>query len=278
MATNEVLLPKDVNAKRIAFAAPKLLNNGGKSIFIQYGDSMLRIQTPRMKAPFGVSMWQGEAGKPDKYDLHLSFDGAESRESVMKFKTFVEELDEKLVAHAFENSQLWFKKKYPAKDVLEDNFTPSLKYSKDRDTGEITSKYAPTIKLTLPTKNGEFDFPVYNGQRERINLMDLVRNNRTKGAQVEAILQVASVWMVDKRFGISWKVKQLKFLEPAQLNAYAFKRTDDDDDEEEEAEANPSGYILPDATAAAAATAAASAAAPPAELPDSDAEQDPLDG
>ncbi len=46
---------------------------------------------------------------------------------------------------------------------------PMLKCAKDRHTGDVTDKYPPTIKLTLPYKNDEFQCLVYDDKKELID-------------------------------------------------------------------------------------------------------------
>lgn len=250
-ATSAILLPKNFDVSHVTFAPPKLLNTGGRCIFVNYGEGRLLVQTPEMRVPFGISHWPGENGAPDKYSLDLSFDGHESRDSVRAFLAMIDALDRQLIKTGFESAMSWFKRKLPSEEVLEALYTRSLRYSKDKETGEITNKYAPTMKVQLPTRDGKFDFPVFNGAREEIDLMSVFNTGNTKGAKAQAILQLTSVWIVGSKFGMTWKVKQLKFVTPAALNGYAFQRTEDDDDEEEEPPAPRrltagAGALLPD--------------------------------
>ena len=268
MATaTSILLPKQFDATKVSFGQPRLQGTGGKIIFVQYGDSRFLVQTPEMKAPFGVSFWAGENGAPDKYSLDISMDGADARPAVRAFQDMVDALDRTLIKTAMEQSNAWFKKRFANEDVVEALYTRSLKYAKDKETGEITTKFAPTLKMVLPTKDGKFDFPVYNSKREEIDLMELVHAGRTKGARVQAILQLTSVWIVGTKFGLSWKVRQLKVSEPARLTGYAFQRTEEDEEED-------------DVEVPAAPASAKKAAAPLQKavgggmLPDSDAEDD----
>lgn len=272
-APSSILLPKNFDVSHVSFAPPKLLGTGGRCIFVNYGEGRLLVQTPEMRVPFGISYWPGENGAPDKYSLDLSFDGHDSRDSVRAFLAMIDSLDRQLIKTGFESSMSWFKRKLPSEEVLEALYTRSLRYSKDKETGEITNKYAPTMKVQLPTRDGKFDFPVFNGAREEIDLMNVFNTGNTKGAKAQAILQLTSVWIVGSKFGITWKVKQLKFVTPAALNGYAFQRTEDDDEEDEAAAA-----AAPPAGAGGRRLMASGGAG--ALLPDSDEEggADPLDG
>jgi hypothetical protein len=250
---SDVTFPCDVDVSKITFSAPKQLDNGGRSIFINYNNRNLIVQTPMMSLPFGISVWPGERGLPDKHTLQMSFAGRDTNQGVQDFFDMLERISEHVIDNALENSTAWFKKKYPSRDVVADMFTPSIRYSKDKDTGELSTMYPPNFKLNLPFVDGDFRFPVYGGDREPLDLNEILGSpKRGKGARVSAIIHLQSIRSVglNKSFGVTWKVCQLRMIMPANLDGYAFMPTDDDlylnennvkkknsdDDEEEEEE------------------------------------------
>lgn len=234
------ILPKNFDINKLSFGEPKALSTGGKSVYVNYAGSKFLFQTPaQMKAPFGVSKWEGENGGPDKYDLQVSFDGVDARPPVRAMFDMLDSLDQHLIEYVTvpENSTKWWKgKKFPNVDVVKELYTPSIKYGKDKDTGEISTKFPPTFKMTLPHKDGKFNFTTYNAAREEVDLMELIDAGRTKGASVQAIVQLTSVWIVGPKFGLSWKVYQLMLSEPAQLTGCLFQRTEEDDDDDDDEE------------------------------------------
>lgn len=265
MATNEVILPKNFDIAKISFGQPKQQATGGKTLFISYAGNQFHMQTPEMKAPFGVSVWPSDNGGPDKYSLDVSFDGLETREALQTFFDAIKAIDKRLVADAMENSTLWFKKKYPSVDVIEALYSPSIRYSKDRETGEVNTRYAPTFKMSLPLKDGKFTFPAYGDRRAELDLFELVSSGASKGARCRAIVQLSAVWIVGTKFGLMWKVRQLQLLtNSSSLKAWAFQKTDEDADEELDAEP----VVLPAARRAPKPAAAAAAAAVKAEAED----------
>ena len=230
--SDAIMLPKNFVVDRVSYSSPKQLENGGKSIFINYNDKQLLVQTPDMTAPFGVSFWPGERGSPDKYNLDLSFVGREARPALREFETMLDTLCTRVISDAMENSQAWFKRRFPSLDVVEALFTHSVKKSKDRETGEINDKFPPNFKASLPFRDGKFLFPVFDGHRNMIDLMDVVNSEtKGKGSRVTAIVQCSAVWIAGGKFGLTWKVKQLKLAEPARLTGYSFQPTDEDVDD-----------------------------------------------
>ena len=275
-ATSEVILPRNFDIRQLTYGQPKQQTTGGKTIYINYGDKHCYMQTPEMKAPFGISVWPSDNGGPDKYSLDLSFEGREVREQLQSFFDSLNAVDKRLVNDAMDNSQLWFKKKYPSVDVVEALYSPTVKYSKDRETGEISNRYAPTFKMSMPFKDGKFQFPAYGSRREELDLNEVIQSGRSKGARIKAIVQLGSVWIVGNKFGLSWKVRQLMLSEPVRLTGYAFQATEEDAPEDDEEPAMPvvvKRAVPPPAKASSAAAPKRSSAAS-AMMPESDDEGD----
>lgn len=254
-AASEVILPRNFDIRQISYGQPKQQATGAKTIYINYGGKQCYLQTPEMKAPFGVSVWPSDNGGPDKYSLDLSFEGRESREQLQTFFDSLLAIDKRLVNDAMENSQLWFKKKYPSVDVVEALYSPTVKYSKDRETGEISNRYAPTFKMSLPFKDGKFQCPCYGSNREEVDLMEVIQSGRSKGARVKAIVQISAVWIVGNKFGPMLKVRQLMLSEPVRLSGFAFQSTEEDAPEEDEEDEQVAQTPRPGAKAVAAAAA-----------------------
>lgn len=227
VAAKSIILPKSFDSKLIRYNAPRQLDSGARSIFVTYGENkaQLLLQTPMMEAPFGISCWQDSG----KYSLDLSFRGRETNDKLDVFFRKLEALDGQLVSDAMDNSLAWFKKKYPNEEVLRALYTPSIKYAKDRDTGEITDRFPPTFKTSLPQKDGQFQVKCYNSAQQPIDVADiLAREDKGKGMRVQAIVQL-SLWVAGGKFGGTWKVKQLQVNEATSLPSYAFIKDGDED-------------------------------------------------
>jgi hypothetical protein len=56
------IIPKNINVANFKYSEPKILTSGAKSVYINYGTGKLKIQTPLMYLPYGVS----EGGFEDK--------------------------------------------------------------------------------------------------------------------------------------------------------------------------------------------------------------------
>jgi hypothetical protein len=99
-------------------------------------------------------------------------------------------------------------------------YTPILKLDKG-------NMYAPRIRLKIPTKDGELAIKIYNEDRQRIELEDIVS---WKDATVQAIVEIQQVWVFNNKFGVSLQANQFKVTPPAKkIEEYAFV-TDDEDE------------------------------------------------
>jgi hypothetical protein len=226
---SEIITANSFNIKNINYGEPKVLDNGGRAIYVGYTGKPFLLQTPEMVAPFGLNKWSNDKGGI-KYTLELSFQGKENREPLMALYNMLESLDKKFVGDALDNSTSWLKKKYSSLDVVEALYTPLIKFPKDKATGEFTNKYPPTFKVNVPFKE-TYECEAYNNARERINL----DNTDTKGSKIACILQCMGVWVAGGKFGVSWKVLQLRIVPRAGLpkGYFAFKQIENDVCEDE---------------------------------------------
>jgi hypothetical protein len=60
--------------------------------------------------------------------------------------------------------------------------------------------------------------------------MDILNQpSKGKGARVTAIIQLNSLWIVGGKFGLTWKVSQLRITMPQVSSGYAFVPLPEDD-------------------------------------------------
>lgn len=221
-----ILLARNIDLSefesKITFSEPKALENGGKTVYMYYDGKPIIIQTPQMLALFGLSKQSYENGQ-DKYSIPMSFKDKDSRPSLKAFFELMNKLDKKLIQSGLENSTSWFKKKITSDAVVEALYTPQIKFSKDKNTGEITDKYPPTFRLGIPFRDGDFKCSLFN-DREPCKYTDL----EFKGSKVTAIMQCTGIWLAGGKFGCSWKLLQLRVIQPSTIQGFAFQDVDED--------------------------------------------------
>lgn len=239
-----ILIPNQIDLSKIKYGAVKTNPIGGKSIYVSHNNSTMLIQTPEMRSPFGLSKWDKKEKGADgvekdsfKYDLLLGFDGMESREMLNTFYKKMSELDTKLIADGMENSMNWLGKKMTSTEVVEELYTPLVRQSRDKNTGEINNKYPANFKVSVPYRDGKFQCTAYGPDKKEIDLSTV----NLQGARITAIMQCVGIWVVGKKFGCSWKVVQMMINPKSNIPKFAFqnlenevdKNSDNDADDEE---------------------------------------------
>jgi hypothetical protein len=239
------LIPSQIQLDKIKYSDVK--KTGGKdSIYLTHNGSPFIIQTPIMRCPFNYSKWdnskENDKGAPAKevykYDLLMSFDGKdkepeEGKENHVRiFHDKMDGLDKKIAADGLENSLAWIGKKINSMAAIEELYKPMIKYSIDKNTGEPNTKYAPNIKVTLPVKNGKIAVDAYGPDKKEVDLSTI----NLQGARVTALIQCTGIWVVNKNFGCSWKVLQMKVYPKSNIPKYAIRELPDENVPEDEEE------------------------------------------
>jgi hypothetical protein len=217
--SSSVVYPSSFNSKNIAISAPKNLPSGAKQAYLNYGGERLIMQTAvAMSVPFGLNV--ADKYGPAEYSVEVSFRGHEQRPEVKEFMEVISSIDEALINEGVKNSKTWFKGDL-GRDVVKAFYTPSLKYSKDKE-GNVLS-YPPNLKLKLRKINNDFETKFYdlNGNPYKgIPVEDLL----VKGVQVTAIIECAGVWFAGSKFGLTWRAKQIAIHKlPEKIADFAFK-------------------------------------------------------
>jgi len=214
-----VIYPSTFQAKAITISAPRTLQSGAKQAYLNYNGERMVMQTAvAMSSPFGLNAFQSQNG--NEYSVDLSFRGIDQRDDLKEFKRVMEQLDELMINEGVKNTKAWFKADL-GKDVIKAFYTPSLKYSKDKE-GNVLA-YPPNIKVKLPKRNGEWDTKFYdlNGTPYKgVPVEDMI----VKGTQITAIVECGGVWFAGGKFGLTWRAKQIAIHKlPEKMSEFAFK-------------------------------------------------------
>jgi len=218
------------------------MGGNGKTAKIYYqvgGDrTQLYWQTPEMYMPFGLSMFDDGKVNVDLSFIFQDRDAKTMNPASNEFHKKLEEFEDLIVSEAVKNSQSWLKMKAKkGKDgveVVRAFFTPLLKKSKNKETLEPDGKYPDSIRLKIyKNKKGEWDPVVWDTTSEKPEKVDL-EDGLQRMCKMKAIMHVSSVWLADKKYGVTLVLKQAKITNAggSGLSKYGFK--DDSGSEEEE--------------------------------------------
>lgn len=211
-----VFLFNDINVSAITFSDPRVLDNAGKSIYVNYNKKPLFVQTHTGRAPFGLTDWDNE-----KFSINLTLSNKDVLDKL-------QELDSHIIDYAYANSQSWFKQKFASRDVLAELYSSPIHWSKDKVTGEINTQYDPTLKINVPYRDKEFQCIGYVKSKDgEVKPLEISKDNIYKGANIQVIMQCTGIWIAGKKFGCTFKVAQLMRIDdddsgPRRLVGYSF--------------------------------------------------------
>ena len=199
----------------VDITAPKLNKSGGKSANLIYKPTKkalyVNLQVPMLT--WGAQVFKDEKSGNETYDLAIQFPRSEysTPETDILLSKF-QALENYIKSEAIRNSMAWFNKKTMTAEVIEALWTPMLKYTKDKATGEPDLTKAPTLKVKLPLWDGKFNCEIYdtNGTmmypdaKSPNTPVDII----TKGINIVAIVQCGGLWFANGKFGCTWRLFQ----------------------------------------------------------------------
>jgi len=211
-----ITMASKFNANDVKYTSPKANSSGGKSINIlnKNTNSALRLSTPLMLT-WGASDFVDSNGQGNgKYDMSLQFPNDEYKnDDTDSFLKNMKELEDKIKADALTYSKEWFGKKHPNAEVINALWTPMLKYSKDKSTGDFDMSKPPRLIIKLPLWEGVWRCEIYDVDQQRlypdvnnptVSPLDLL----VKGSNVAVIIQCGGLWFANGKFGMTWKLSQ----------------------------------------------------------------------
>lgn len=247
--------PKTFNPALLTFSEVKQNQHGGKSVYVNYNDAALVVQTPRMHLPYGMNeepITDSTTGEQTgfKYSTNMSFRGMDREHDasmdtkgranarrLREFHEMLEAIEKRVIDEGVKNSSTWLGQPKGTPDaVVKVLFNPIIRKSKDPQTGEPNGKYPDTVKAKVGYYGGKFTTEVYGTPPEAP--LD-VKENLVKGTVVGTLLKAMSVWFVNGKFGISFLVTQGQVSGPPPVQAGGgggFALMEDSESEDEDSD------------------------------------------
>jgi len=210
------------NAQNIRYSAPKANAQGGKSINILNKDtnSGLRVAAPLLLTWGASDFVDPGTGKGNgKYELSLQFPSADyNTEDAAAFLKNMQAFEAKIKNDALTNTKEWFGKTHKTADVVDALWTPMLKYSKDKVSGEPDTSKAPTLRVKIPIWEGTWKCEIYDEEETKLypsnNSSSTPLDYLQKGINVAVLMQCGGLWFANGKFGITWKLIQAVVQKP----------------------------------------------------------------
>jgi len=226
------------NLKNVHFSELKKQKSGYVSwVNVKDGGRNKRIyvKTPKMFAPFGATNFNsGEQVNNKKFSVALSFKGEDDNEEIANLKTLLKNLDDLVVEKTYSTKD-WrsqISKKKVSKDVVETMYTRVLR---EKEEEEDEKKYPALVNLKaqINWKDGEptVGTKVYGSNKTELDInFDNYSEVIPKLTDLKCVFQVASVWFINKKFGLTLKLVQAKVF-PNEMGSLPEFALDDEDEE-----------------------------------------------
>jgi hypothetical protein len=143
-----------------------------------------------------------------------------------EFYQWAENMEKLLVKTAHENAESWLDMPDATEGVAKALVRPLLKWSKDKVTKKVTTKWPPTVKGKVGFWDDRFTLNAYNDKKEKVENLDAEIIPRTEAI---GILKLTGVTFAGGKVGYSFQVHQLKLYAPQGMPSYAFIEDEEDD-------------------------------------------------
>ena len=230
--------PSDIDMSKLKFSDPKKLDNGGKMLFINYGEGInpYYIKTPEVEVPFDPSYFADNENS-GKFNIKFSMSDTENNPEMKAFHEWASDMDVLLIKKADENSQSWFQRSKLNIDTLKELYTPMVKVSVDPETGEPNGKWPDSFAFKIVKRDGKFkDFSIYNKEKVTYDVDGVtdeptdISRLITKGSLIKCVLKCNGVWIANGKFGCTWRAEQIRVKVPeGGLGDFAIVSDSEDD-------------------------------------------------
>ena len=217
-----IVTPSNFDKSKLTVSDVKKLENGSSQVYINYDGKRLRVQGPRLPVPYSAGDYQGN----QKFKVQFSFRDRNTNPKVAAYIKMLQEIDDFVVDQATKNAGKWFKMAGASREMIALFYTPTVKFAKDKE-GNLKD-YPPTQALSLKQRGGAWMTEMYDEKRqllEGVSPMEVLR----KGAEVTPMSDASSIWIADKKFGLSWSLYQALVNSPGEGGAYGCQIQDEDD-------------------------------------------------
>ena len=185
--------------------------NNRKVVLSTKQGTPLRIQFPRLYMPFGVSGFTPEVG-PTKYNIDFALKGHDEDDSYIKsFYEGIRGIEDKIIESVVNQSEKIFGSHMSKEDLIP-MFNSKVKQSPDRE---------PKFRVKVDTDHQDMiKAGVYDSDKNAVKTE--VTNGLYSRNSGHAIVELNSVYFLNRKFGCTWKLHQLIVYEPQNLKGFQF--------------------------------------------------------
>lgn len=228
--SNAIIDGTNIDLSVFSYSAPKANPAGGKvvNLYNKHAKESLTIAVPLMGSWGAQEVKTLDGSGTGKYTMTLQFSkGQYTTPDADKFLEQMKIVEQKIKQDAMTYSKDWFGKEIKSMDVMDEKFTPMLKYpKKSKGSEERDYDQPPQLTIKLPcwkdvwqTSVFDEDYnPLYvKGKTEPgVTPLDFLRSTSKAPIQVIALIQCAGLWFVGSpaKVSITWNLKQVIVRKP----------------------------------------------------------------
>ena len=249
--------PSDIDIEKITFSSIKTLDNGGKMLYLNYGQGMnpIYVKSPEVEIPFDPTYYPDNEDS-GKYAIKFSMKDLDNNTAMQEFHHMMVSMDEHLIKKAGENSQPWFKKNKLSTETLNELYTPMVKVSKDPETGEPNGKWPDSFGFKVVKRDGKFkDFSIYDTKGVEFDVNGVTENPTdiskllVKGSLIKVVLKCNGIWIANGKFGCTWRAEQVRIKVPeGGLREFAILSDSEDEVDDEKSRDPVAPNLVEDST------------------------------
>lgn len=172
----------------------------------------LRVQAPRLYMPFGICGFTPEVG-PTKYTLDLSLTGFDEPGGyVQKFYETIRTVEDMVIDAVVAQSEAIFQREM-TKEELAPMFNSNIKENPG---------HAPKFRVKVDTDmHDTMKADVFDANKERVAKTEMTNGLYSRNSG-RPIIEMCSVYFLNRKFGVTWKLHQLQVFEPERLKGFQF--------------------------------------------------------
>jgi hypothetical protein len=153
-------------------------------------------------------------------------------------------LEQKIKETALNNSKLWFGKEIKSMDIIDEKFTPMIKYPKvSPGSAELDYSRPPTMVVKIPKWKSGWKSEIYDEDGEPVYIPDALTSEQVKELKTQpeldeaisllneghspieylpkqtkviCLLQCGGLWFVNGKVSITWNLQQAVVKKPKQ--------------------------------------------------------------
>jgi len=228
--SNAIIDGTNIDLSVFSYSAPKPNAAGGKvvNLYNKHAKESLTIAVPLMDSWGAQEVKTLDGVGTGKYTMTLKFSkGQYATPDADKFLEQIKNVEQKIKQDAMTYSKDWFGKEIKSMDVMDEKFTPMLKYPKKKKGSEERDyDQPPQLTMKLPcwkdvwqTSVFDEDYnPLYiKGKTENgLTPLDFLVSSSKAPIQVITLIQCAGLWFVGSpaKVSITWNLKQVIVRKP----------------------------------------------------------------